>query len=152
MDFKIKNNIGIIFAIFLVILLFQSKSFHFLIHTILGRLILVIFILGISSISCILGIIAVLVIIIMINQDNSFYLEGFTQDKKRQMDTALSTSISASTIDTFTGREGFNQIERESMMQKGKRSSEIPVDKRVQSAEDVEPSESKTFSNMSSNI
>ena len=157
MGFQIKNQFGIILAFLLLFLLLQSNMFPFLIHTILGRLILIIFILGITSISCIFGIIAVLFIAIFLNQDNTIYLEGFTDklmDKKKHsnQDTTLSTSSAAATTETFVAREGYNNIERERNIQKGKRSSEIRVSKYSQSDDTIEPIESETFSSMSAPI
>jgi hypothetical protein len=74
-----KNKIGIVAALFLVIFLSQSKTFHFLMHTILGRFVLVLLVLGISTSSIVLGIVAVLFVVIMIYQDNDVYLEGFIE-------------------------------------------------------------------------
>jgi uncharacterized membrane protein len=74
-----KNKIGIVAALFLVIFLSQSKTFHFLMHTILGRFVLVLLVLGISTSSIVLGIVAVLFVVIMIYQDNNVYLEGFIE-------------------------------------------------------------------------
>ena len=155
MGFQIKNKFGIILAFLLFFILFQSNSFPFLIHTILGRFVLVMMILGISSVSCVFGIIAVLIVIIYLNQDNYIYLEGFVDKSKKRLheeDTMLSTSSAAASTETFVAREGYNQLERERVMQKGKRSSEIRVKKGNQSTEDVEPNESETFSNMSENV
>ena len=60
--------------------------------------------------------------------------------------TATTTS-SASTSETFTGREGFNIVDRESNMLKGKSSKTIPVysNTRVQS-DNIEPSDKSSFS------
>ena len=45
------------------------------------------------------------------------------------------------------GREGFNIVEREGMLLRGKRSNEVPVFSRNQS-DNVEPSEEKSFINL----
>ena len=80
MNFKLvsKNNIGVVVALLLVILLSQSNFFNFLLDTTLGRSILVLFVLVLAYVNKILGIVAVLFIIIMFNQSNLGYLEGFT--------------------------------------------------------------------------
>ena len=80
MNFKLvsKNNIGVVVALLLVILLSQSKFFNFLLDTTLGRSILVLFVLVLAYVNKILGVVAVLFIIIMFNQSNIGYLEGFT--------------------------------------------------------------------------
>jgi len=50
------------------------------------------------------------------------------------------------TSETFAGREGFNMIDREGTMLKGKRSNEIPVFTNSRSQnEDVEPSDKSVF-------
>jgi uncharacterized membrane protein len=116
-----KNKIGIVAALFLVIFLSQSKTFHFLMHTILGRFVLVLLVLGISTSSIVLGIVAVLFVVIMIYQDNNVYLEGFIEgegesegERKDEMlaqfkknlnnqhlsDTTLSSSTASTTIIT----------------------------------------------------
>ena len=67
-----------------------------------------------------------LFIIIMFNQSSLGYLEGFTQekDKEKEKEKVKEKQKDNSTPD---GREGFNTVDRESAMLKGKKSSEIPV-------------------------
>jgi hypothetical protein len=165
MNFRLvdKKYLGFFLTLFLMILLSQSRFFHFLIDKSLGRLVLIFFILGITYTSKILGIVAVLFIIIMFNQNELSYMEGFTDNvenslntqeikdkinlKKDEIKTKLpnlqnqvnsSTTTSSepttttstnntSTSESFEGREGFNIIDRESSILKGKRSNEIPV-------------------------
>jgi len=154
--FVMKNKICIVAAIFLVIFLSQSKSFRFLMHTILGRSILILLILGISSSSIFLGVIAVLFAVIMINQDNNIYLEGFVEGEdmlsefkknlKNQSDTTLSSS-SASTMDTTIitpATEGFNITEREDTIRRGKDSNQLPVNM-DSNVDNVDPSSKETF-------
>jgi pyruvate/2-oxoglutarate dehydrogenase complex dihydrolipoamide acyltransferase (E2) component len=255
MDFKLlsKNNIGVVSALILVILLSQARVFDFLIDTSLGMFILIIFILGISYMNNNLGLVAVLLIIIIMNQNDSGYLEGFniknigkniqnpttptptstppsnknnsnasTSDEstqkeveakkasnnadvakkafesaKRAMDQANSAAVNAAAAqkaqaeqraaqakakeeqaqaaykaaqqsarsatqaamasmkkpkskESFVGgREGFNMIDREGTILKGKRSNEIPVlyNSRSQSDDDVEPMDNSMFKN-----
>lgn len=80
MNFKLlsKNNIGVVVALLLVVLLSQSRAFDFLLDTTLGRSILVLFVLVLAYVNKILGVVAVLFIVIMFNQSNIGYLEGFT--------------------------------------------------------------------------
>ena len=80
MNFKLvsKNNIGVVVALLLVVLLSQSKVFNFLLDTALGRSILVFLILVLAYLNKILGIVAGLFIIILFNQSDIGYLEGFT--------------------------------------------------------------------------
>jgi hypothetical protein len=84
MDFKLvsKNNIGVVVALLLVVLLSQSKVFNFLLDSALGRSILVFLILVLAYLNKILGIVAVLFIIILFNQSDIGYLEGFTANKE----------------------------------------------------------------------
>jgi apolipoprotein N-acyltransferase len=169
-----KNTMGVASTLILVILLSQSRVFDFLIDTALGRIILILFILGISHMHKILGVVAVLFIIIMINQSDTRLFEGFTppanpssanaqqiqtnlQQKKQtaqnnlanQSATTTTSSTSATSSDSFVGgREGFNMIDREGTMLKGKRSNEVPVlsNSRTQT-DDVEPSDKSVFTN-----
>ena len=183
MVFKLisKNNIGVVATLILVILLSQSRVFDLLIDTTLGRAILILFILGISYTNQILGVVAVLFIVIIFNQSNIGYLEGFTneptikdklklkdgkikenKDKKQnslQTGTTKSItgfqtpSITTSTSEKFIGHEGFNMIDREGTMLRGKRSSEVPVfsNARTQN-EDIEPTDNSVFTNSYSKL
>jgi len=80
MNFNIvsKNNIGVVVALLLVILLSVSKVFNFLLDTTLGRSVLVLFVLILAYVNKILGIVSVLFIVILFNQSDFGYLEGFT--------------------------------------------------------------------------
>jgi len=73
-----KNNIGVVVALLLVILLSVSKVFNFLLDTTLGRSVLVLFVLILAYVNKILGIVSVLFIVILFNQSDFGYLEGFT--------------------------------------------------------------------------
>ena len=183
MDFKLvsKNNMGVVATLILVILLSQARVFDFLIDTALGRSILILFILGISYTNHILGVVAVLFIIIMFNQSDIGYLEGFTstppststnktatdklkikedkdklQKQKQQSTTTTTSSVVASTptkSETFVGREGFNMVDREGTILRGKRSNEVPVFSNSRSQEDdVEPTDKSVFTTSYSSI
>jgi len=95
MDFKLvsKNNLGVVVALSLVILLSQSKFFNFLLDTALGRAILIMFIIFISYSNKILGVVSVLFIIIMFNNSDIGYIEGFNSSSP---DTNPSSSINNS--------------------------------------------------------
>jgi len=73
-----KNNIGVVVALLLVILLSMSKVFNFLLDTTLGRSVLVLFVLILAYVNKILGVLSVLFIVILFNQSDFGYLEGFT--------------------------------------------------------------------------
>ena len=81
MDFNLvsKNNLGVVTALLLVIILSQGRFFNFLLDTALGRAILILFILFISYTNKILGVVSVLFIIIMFNNSNIGYMEGFEE-------------------------------------------------------------------------
>jgi hypothetical protein len=177
MNFKLvsKNNIGIIATLILVIILSQSRFFSFLINTALGRLVLIFFILVISCINKILGVVVVLFIIIIFNKSNIDYLEGFTATssinsnitpdklKEEQLklnnqnldntpsttpSTSVATSQPAKGPETFKGREGFNTVDRESTMLRGKRSNEVPILSNARNqSEDIEPTDNSVFVN-----
>jgi len=73
-----KNNIGVVVALLLVILLSVSKVFNFLLDTTLERSVLVLFVLILAYVNKILGVVSVLFIVILFNQSDFGYLEGFT--------------------------------------------------------------------------
>ena len=159
MDFKLisKNNLGAVATLFLVILLSHSRFFDFLIDTALGRAILILFILGISYTNKILGVVAVLFIIIAFNNSDIGYLEGFTysstttpniKEKKGEVKEKVDEKKSES-----KGIEGFNHNEREHMMLRGKRSSEVPVYSNARNQDDdVEPSDKSVFAGNYSSV
>jgi hypothetical protein len=159
--------IGVIATLLLIIILSQAKFFNFLIDTAVGRIVLITFILGISYTNKILGIVSVLFIIIMFNQSGIY--EGFKdleQDINKDLDlnkdkkplipspsinqdqtTTTSSIVSSTPTDSFVGgREGFNMLDREDTMLKGKRSNEVPVFSNARSQLDnVEPTDSAVF-------
>ena len=166
-----KTNLGIAATLLLIILLSQARLFNFLTDTTLGRLVLIILILGISYTHQILGVVSVLFVIIMFNQ---FGMEGFQdssdkkedeKDKKDEKDekekkeivldetTTTTSAVSATPVvntintDSFVGgREGFNMLDREDTMLKGKRSNEVPVFSNARSQSDnIEPTDSSVF-------
>ena len=75
----------------------------------------------------------------------------------QQTTTTTSSTVSATPLtkatETFVGREGFNMIDREGTMLRGKRSNEVPVfsSSRNQS-DDIEPMDKSVFTNSFSSI
>ena len=178
MSFKLisKNNIGVVTTLILVILLSQSRVFDFFLNTYLGRLFLIIFILGISYCHKIFGVVAVLFIIIMFNQFNFTFMEGLeniSEDQKNNIKQKL-TDIKSTTTETTTTKpsdkltsedvkmmvtdkkeekksqlkalEGFNMIEREDTMLRGKQSNSVPVSNTRNQNDSVQPSDKSVFS------
>ena len=113
MDFNLvsKNNLGVVTALLLVVILSQGRFFNFLLDTALGRAILILLILFISYTNKILGVVSVLFIIIMFNSSNIGYMEGATtmgdssmgdssmkkEDKKTDIATTLATATATPT-------------------------------------------------------
>jgi len=97
-----KNNIGIVVALLLVILLSQSKFFNFLLDTTLGRSILVFLILILAYVNKILGVVAVLFIIILLNQSDIGYLEGFTDGSGNKKPLEKQQPVKVSSTSTAT--------------------------------------------------
>jgi len=143
-----KNNMGAIATVILIILLSQSKFFNFLIDTALGRIFLVAFILAISCINKILGVIIVLFIMIMFNQSSIGYMEGFTADQNPYNEPNLPNVApeDKKKEEKPKGKEGFNMIDREGTILKGKRSNEVPVFANARNQDDVEPTDKSVFS------
>ena len=165
MDLKVisKNSVGAVGALILTILLSQARLFDFLIDTILGRMVLLLFILGISYANKIHGVVSVLIVIIMFNQSNFGLMEGFENDETTTTETNSSKDMSNNIVmiknmtqqikanedelnkkkdklkqlinknkadtssKTTEGQEGFNTIDRELTILRGKRSNEVPV-------------------------
>lgn len=139
-----KNNMGAIATIILIILLSQSRFFNFLIDTALGRVFLLAFILAITCMNKILGVIIVLFIMIMFNQSTIGYMEGFTADQKDMSKASIVTDKKETNKDK--GREGFNTVDREGTILRGKKSNEIPVYAKSRSqSDDVEPADKGIF-------
>lgn len=170
-----KTNTGIISTLFLVVLLSQSQIFNFLIDTIFGRTILIFCILGISYAHKYLGLFAALLIILLLNHYDLSYFEGFDENKtfssttpnvkknisKAQEFTKPDNITSATsgvasmppTTETFKAKEGFNMIERENTILRGKKSNEIPVfNNSKSSGDDVEPSDKNSFGSGYTNV
>jgi hypothetical protein len=160
-----KNNYGIFATLFLVILLSQSRVFDLLFVTAIGRAILILFILGISCTSKILGTILVFFIIIMFNHSNIGFLEGFNLNSMTSQNTINNTNISSPvnsvstnskkntkfTKETFIGREGFNNIDRENTILRGKNSNQLQVlSNSPSSLDNIEPTDNLVFSSVSS--
>jgi len=174
-NFVCKNFLGVVATLILIILLSQSYIFNFLIDTVFGRALLILIILGISYLNHIFGIISVLFIIIIFNHIYIGYFEGFksipnqniTENhkkdnlKKQKIKSQQSVTTSSSSIASLNaiknnkveGQEGFNIIEREGTMLRGKRSNEFPVlfNSRTQT-DDVEPLDKSLFLNSYSNF
>ena len=169
-----KNNMGAVATLLLVILLSQGRVFDFLMDTALGRAILIILILGISYIHKIFGVVAILFIVIMFNQSNLGYMEGFTDasgntvtaatvkqniqtqvaaQKATTTTTPTTTPTTTTTSETFIGREGFNIIDKEGTMLRGKRSNEVPVFSNARNqTDDVEPTDKSVFTSAYSSL
>ena len=157
MDFKLlsKNNVGIASTLILVVLLSQSRVLDFLIDTTLGRFILILFILGISYSNKILGVVSVLLIILVIIQSDMRFFEGFADGKPNAEQptnnqptktTPMPSEEEKKKEEPFEGREGFNMIDREGTILKGKRSNEVPVLSEARSQDEVDPSDKSVFS------
>lgn len=99
-----KNNLGVIGILLLVVLLCQSRMLDLIFDTILGRTILVLFILLIAHANKILGVVAVLIIIIAFNNSytgmssyNGYtYMEGFADASGNKPDVSGNTITGSS--------------------------------------------------------
>jgi uncharacterized membrane protein len=155
-----KNNIGIITTLILIVALSQSRVFNFLIETTLGRSILILIILGISCVHKMFGVIVILFIIIIFNHytanfSNIHLMENFSNYSNQMAveTTSVASGVAKSVGGGGGGREGFNIIDRESSILKGKRSNEVPVFSNARNqTEEVEPSEKATFSSEHSTV
>jgi hypothetical protein len=154
---QLKNNMGILITLILVILLSQARFFNFLMDTHLGRLILITFVCLIAYSNKITGLVAVLFIIIAFNYNginvvqsyNYNLYEGFdvsgNEDLKeklnkikeqREQNVNENTTLQnnnlpniniSSKISNPEGREGFCMSDRELNILRGKQSNSISV-------------------------
>lgn len=148
-QFLSKTNMGILATLFLIILLTHTRIFDFLFFSPIGRAILIVFILAISYTNHILGVISILFIIIFFNQSNISYIDGFTSKHNKQSFDTLTNSISSVPKSTFVGSEGFNIIDRENTILRGKQSNQISMFSSIREQnEDIEPSDKSIFSNI----
>jgi hypothetical protein len=154
-----KNNIGGAVALFFVILLSQSKIFNILIDTVLGRMVLIAFLLIISYLNKILGVVVVLIIVMLFNHSSIGYMEGFTTDASNNANSNVPTDASnnassstsssstpappttASTPPKSPATEGFDIIGKESNIKRGKQSNSIPVNDFMRESVSVAPYE-----------
>ena len=106
----------------------------------------------------------------MFNQSSIGYMEVFTdacgneitpstiasniQQKKENAKQQIQNNITErQSTETFNGgREGFNIIDRERTMQKGKQSNTIPVFPKSRNQENIHPYDNSTFSNSFSTL
>ena len=91
-----KNNLGVIAILLLLVLLSQSRMLDLIFDTILGRTILVLFILLIAHTNKILGVVAVLIIIIAFNNSYTGMMEGFTDASGNKPDVSGNTITGSS--------------------------------------------------------
>jgi len=138
-----KNNIGAMTFLLFITLLSQSKMFDLLIDTVLGRFLLILFIIVLSYVHQILGVVAVLFTILIFNS-SGFRLEGFeTTEEEPRVATTSSTKVIddnkvavskaaskaaskasvANAVEANKKKEGFqtNILNLERTIQKGKR-------------------------------
>lgn len=168
----LKNNMGIIITLILVILLSQSRFFDLLIDTYLGRLILITFVSLIAYSNKMIGLLAVLFIIIAFNYNNTNivqsynYYEGFdTSGNEFVKDesikniqyplkdaeninktSSIDSSNISSKINNVEGREGFCMSDRELNILRGKQSNVVPVFNNYRNQNnDVLPSDKSIF-------
>jgi hypothetical protein len=97
MNFKLlnKNNLGCVALLLLVVLLCQSRLLDLLFDTVLGRTILVLFIILIAHANRILGVVAVLFVIIAFNNSYTSMVEGFADASANKVDVSGNTATGA---------------------------------------------------------
>jgi hypothetical protein len=73
-------------------------------------------------------------------KDNLKKMQDTLKANKEQQDTIASSSVSAVVTDTFKGgREGYNTMDRERVLQQGKNSNQLSIGNANQNAENVLP-------------
>jgi hypothetical protein len=88
----------------------------------------------------------------MFNQSTIGYMEGFTVEQGKDASKADINPVKKEK-NTDKGKEGFNTVDREGTILKGKRSNEIPVNSKSRSqSDDVEPTDKAVFKETYSSI
>ena len=141
---NIKNVVGLAVAVVFFLLIIKFRSLVYLMNTVFGRLLLILFILGITCINRILGVVSVLLIIILCNESGLASMEGF----QTQHEVKVSKGIEPLT--KKVGREGFNMVEREGLMMRGKQSKSVPVT--IERSGEVDPVDSSSYSSTFASI
>ena len=143
-----KKYVGIISLLTLGVLLSSKKIHDFLLLTMTGRLTLILFILGISYFNRSMGLISVVMIILMISNYDGIY-EGYSNISTVPIVPTLNNIPKEEPI----GREGFNMIDRESSILKGKNSNQIPVSLAMRNQDDlIEPTDTSIFARVFSSF
>jgi len=151
MDFKLvnKKNLGIMTTLILVILLSQSRFFNFFSETVLGRMVLLAFIIMISYTSKFTGLLAVLFIIIAFRQYqyNTVHSYNFFEGFDPLTPASIPKSNVKSKEKKIKGKEGFAISDMEFNIIAGKQSNSIPTYNKSRQQEDdyVNPSDKSTF-------
>jgi len=74
-------------------------------------------------------------------------------NQNSQQTTTTPSSVISASRENFAGREGFNIIDREGTMLRGKRSNEVPVFSSARTqTDDIEPTDKSVFTNAYSTI
>jgi hypothetical protein len=145
MDKSTKFGAGVVATIILGVLLSHTRYVDFFMNSLLGRTVLLMFILGISVMNKVLGVVAVLCIIIMYNRSGLGYMEGFEGAPKSDTSSKKDSKKDSKkeTIVKEEAKEGFNLIERESLMMRGKESKSIPAT--LEKNDNVNPADSSPY-------
>jgi hypothetical protein len=89
----------------------------------------------------------------MFNQSSIGYLEGFTDNKIQQLNAIKDDKTNEKPKSKSNGREGFNMIDKEGTILKGKRSNEMPIFSNARNqTDDVEGSDKSIFKELYSSI
>lgn len=149
-----KNTIGIVSLILLAVIFHQEGYTRFLMYTSLGKLLVVAALIALTLLGKTFGIAGALLIVLIMNAHDFVsmtYLEGFeTKEKgkaevkdKEEVTQIVQATVSAPPVQA---KEGFNMVDREGTLLRGKRSNEIPIDRSfLKEPEDVAPNDLGTL-------
>jgi hypothetical protein len=97
-----RNNVGTAVLLLFVVIISQARVFDVLVHTALGRILLIAFILFLSYANKILGVVGVLFIIIMFNSSGLNMMEYEGLENNDQMKAARESKMSSTSDGTHS--------------------------------------------------
>jgi len=150
-----QNNVGGALLLLFFLVISQTRLFDLFIHTVLGRMILIILLIITSYLNKILGVVLVLIVIICFNNKYNYYMEGFDSSGNAHDASGNMKDASGNAQDASGNRqppiaakkndasgnsvEGFDVLGIENNLKRGKNSNSISYNSNSRRSDYVEP-------------
>ena len=134
------QNVGVALTLLLTILLSQTNIMNLCFDTILGRIMLILIIFGISYTNHLLGLASTLFVIMLFSCCYN-YSENFETTSLSASDTTplSETDTDSQDINKYIVNEGFDILGTERTIQRGKQSNKIMVNEDMRKSENIDP-------------